>query len=262
LSAVAVDPVNGGTVYTGSRDYHVKGWNAETGAKTLDVHVPRNIITTMAVNSTGNLVFQGSEDLCVRAWDVRSSARAPAIHLTSYVYFPLSLSLHSGDNYMVTGCKGFDGVGCEVKLWDLRKTSQPILEMHGHRHDVTSCTFSRLQSHRVVSASKDGSICVWDCSKNMAAANATTDAEHSSSPQAYQITTGKYYTCMTQSTRSNNAKKETYYLGSFDGCVSTVSVPTESGPDSAVKLSVSIEAVTTPYFAESGGIEVEGANEA
>jgi WD40 repeat protein len=244
---VVVDPVNGETVYSGSRDYHMKGWNTETGAKVVDFSVPRNIITTMTTNSSGSMVFQGSEDLCVRAWDVRSSAKTPAVHLTSYVYFPLSISMHSNDYYMVTGCKGFDGVGCEVKLWDLRKTAAPAMEMHGHQHDVTGCTFSKSIEHRIVSASKDGSICVWDTSTGSDGTSAAT--KHSKDPQGYQVTTGKYYTSLIQSNRSNSTS-ETYYIGSFDGSVSTVDVPRDAVGGG--KVSISIKTVTAPYFTEGG----------
>jgi hypothetical protein len=39
------------------------------------------------------------------------------------VYFPLSLDLDSSGHYLATGCTGFDNLGADVKVWDLRRTS-------------------------------------------------------------------------------------------------------------------------------------------
>jgi len=74
-------------IYTGSRDYTVKGWDIESGKSYCEFKAPRNIVTTMACDqhneSNCNYLFQGSEDLCIRVWDIRqSSASVPAIHIT------------------------------------------------------------------------------------------------------------------------------------------------------------------------------------
>lgn len=82
---------------------------------------PRNIVTFLDYSRIVNdkeLIVQGSEDLCVRCWDPRTggSSSVPSMHLTDYVYFPLCGSVDSSGNLLATGTKGFNSVGCEVKV--------------------------------------------------------------------------------------------------------------------------------------------------
>ena len=89
-----------------------------------------------------------------------------------------TVSKPSDGKYLATGSKGFNSVGCEVKIWDLRKLSSPCAELKGHSHDVVGVKYSELGSSgaggsnvhsdrgglKLISASKDGSIFVWDAS--------------------------------------------------------------------------------------------------
>ena len=54
---------------------------------------------------------------------------------TGYVYFPLCMSISNDGNLIMTGSKGFNGVGCEIRLWDIRMNKQYI-ELNGHQQDV------------------------------------------------------------------------------------------------------------------------------
>ena len=38
--------------------------------------------------------------------------------------------------HIFSGTKGFDSVGCDVKIWDLRKSVQPLQDLKGHTQDV------------------------------------------------------------------------------------------------------------------------------
>ena len=49
------------------------------------------------------------------------------------------------------GTKGFDSVGCDVKIFDLRKSNHPVQELKGHTQDVVGtyrvyCVCSTLSS--------------------------------------------------------------------------------------------------------------------
>lgn len=155
ISAVCTSSSSGSAqrLYSGSRDYTVKEWDLSTQTCLQTVSCPRNIVTCLAAQE--QLVYQGSEDLCVRAWDFRSPDQ-PVV-FGGYVYFPVSLALQG--HHMVTGCKGFNGIGCSVVLWDIRQTLKPLHEFSGHTQDVTSCLF---RGNRILSASKDGSVIAWD----------------------------------------------------------------------------------------------------
>ena len=92
------------TAYSGSRDYSVKAWDTETGICKMEFSCPRNIVTVLKMELSGDLsLFQGSEDLSVRVWDTKSNSKQPSMLMNSFVYFPLSLSLHPDGNYMATG---------------------------------------------------------------------------------------------------------------------------------------------------------------
>eukprot|EP01041_Mallomonas_annulata_P008940 gene8940-18497_t len=156
---------DGSFMASGSRDYTVKTWDVCTGKSVQTYRVPRNIVTSLCFDETSHILFQGSEDLCVRGWDVRTPARQPVIHLTGYVYFPLCIDLSPDGQYLATGCKGFDAVGCELKIWDLRKQSATINHnFTGHTQDITCCKY--LNQNKIISISKDGSCGIWDIITN------------------------------------------------------------------------------------------------
>ncbi len=117
------------------------------------------------------MIYQGSEDLCIRVWDIRQNTNVTAQHITGYVYFPLCLHLQDDGPILATGCKGFNSVGCGVTLWDTRNTSQPLNELRGHTQDVTSCQFHSVKSNMLVTASKDGSIYLWNMHSMKSVAN-------------------------------------------------------------------------------------------
>ena len=118
ISALAVLR-NESLVYTGSRDYSIKGFDIQTSQLVHHFAAPRNVVTflTLLNNRDDGILVQGAEDLSVRVWDPRCDASgAPIMHLTDYVYFPLCGGMDNSGHLLATGCKGFDGVGCEVKV--------------------------------------------------------------------------------------------------------------------------------------------------
>jgi WD40 repeat protein len=233
IAAIAVG-ADSSIVYSGSRDYGIKGWEWETGKTIAEFSAPRNIVTTMecaAPSSGSSLLFQGSEDLCVRAWDPKSKAKMPAMHITGYVYFPTSMAVHPGGQYLATGCKGFDSVGCEVKIWDLRKFSTPVGELRGHSHDVTAVRYintssssssssgSSSSSASLISASKDGSIFVWQSAENGDMTRTATV------PASF----GRNFTSIAVLPDSTTAGNDPQVaLGAFDGSLSFYKVKSSS----------------------------------
>ena len=170
VSAVA-SSTGGDKVFTGSRDYHVKGWDVETGKSICDFHTPRNIVTAMkfgtdstekdnGIADASSMLFQASEDLSIKVWDVRTASKTPAIRVGGFVYFALSLDIANNGHLLAAGCKGFNGVGCDVKLWDLRNLNRALSEGSEHQQDVTSVRF--LSNQMLSSCSKDGSVHLWD----------------------------------------------------------------------------------------------------
>mmetsp|Transcript_29192 Transcript_29192/g.46939 ORF Transcript_29192/g.46939 Transcript_29192/m.46939 type:complete len:384 (+) Transcript_29192:115-1266(+) len=169
VSAVATAYGEGGCFATGSRDTCVAVWDIDAAQN--DIHtvckgsVPRNLVTCMGFHGPGPnaSLAQGSEDLCVRMWDwAREGMSKPTTILKDYVYFPLCLDVD--EHYLLTGCKGFNGDGCEVCVWDMRQSAKPLAKMSGHQQDVVACQFAKTQNGKrvAVSASKDNYLHIWD----------------------------------------------------------------------------------------------------
>ena len=177
ITALGKMPTKENLFVSGSRDYSLKIWDIET-AKCLDEYkVSRNIVT--AITSTPhlpNIVFQSSEDLTVKLWDVRQpSGSLPTATISGFVYFALTMDICDNGNTLATGCKGFNSIGCDVFLWDLRKlpdvkdyrnnhifNAGPLHDFQGHSQDVTACVFSSIDKSYLFSVSKDGTLYAWN----------------------------------------------------------------------------------------------------
>ena len=156
------------TLASGSRDYSVRVWDLETGTETMRSKIPRNVVTSMCwVPGPGEQQFvQGSEDLRLRTWDCRTMSK-PAQVIEGYTYFPLCVDVSGDGNYILTSSKGFDGVGCEGRIYD-RRQGQLLFTLDGHTQDTTSCAFlprstSNEQARPLAAtASKDHTVRLWD----------------------------------------------------------------------------------------------------
>lgn len=192
IMAITQSPFDKGAVVSGSRDYTVKRWDIESGECTATYSTPRNIVTTLEASPVhAALLYQGSEDLFIRVWDLRAaSGTSPVQAIAGFVYFPVCMDVHPDGNLLATGCKGFDGVGCTVKLWDLRNSAQPVAEYSGHNQDVVGCAFSSQDPDLLFSTSKDGSVRAWD-TKAAAPSEGTKATAFASIPH-----TGKLNSCL------------------------------------------------------------------
>ncbi|CAM9841354.1 unnamed protein product [Ectocarpus fasciculatus] len=131
------------TLYSGSRDTSIRAWDVQTGQCTSSTKVPRNLVTCLKCLSgeSSFSVVQGGEDLKLRVWDAREGGLRPSITMDGYTFFPLCLDVSSDGHQVLTSCKGFNGAGCETKLWDLRSPEIPVREYTGHTQDTTACVF-------------------------------------------------------------------------------------------------------------------------
>jgi WD40 repeat protein len=83
---------------------------------------------------------------------------------------------------LATGCKGFDGTGCDIKVFDIRRLSGAstesysiLHELNGHRQDVTGCKF--INERVIASVSRDGTFRSWDI-QNRNASSTYTSKSH------------------------------------------------------------------------------------
>ena len=97
-----------------------------------------------------------------RRVDHRAADSQVAATLEGYTYFPLACDC--AGPYCLTGSNGFDGSGCELRLWDRRKLAQ-VAVLDGHEQAVVGVVFLHSAGGEGVcaaSASKDGAVRVWD----------------------------------------------------------------------------------------------------
>lgn len=175
VSTVAIDD-DERVLCSGGRDTQTIFWDLTTSHIASKNTTPQNVVTCSTWLPGENLVAQGSEDLSVKFWDRRTPLRVPAQSLLGFVYFPLSIAAYNeGDStYLLTSSKGFNGVGCEARVWD-RRTGKQVIEFRGHQQDTTACCFlptstdgikknvgSRALPMIPVTASKDGTVKVWN----------------------------------------------------------------------------------------------------
>jgi len=159
INRVIAAPTINGLLFSGSRDSSVRIWDVSESRCISSRHLSRNVVTCAASVPGEPLVWQGSEDLRLRLWDTR--ILQPAATLEGYVYFPLTCA--ADGNICLTGSNGFDGSGCELRIWDRRMLKQ-LLVFDGHQHAVRGVAFLSCKGSnalRFASASKDGSVCTW-----------------------------------------------------------------------------------------------------
>ena len=270
-------PSSSDVIISGGRDYQVKIWDSTTLKCIQQYSAPRNIVTCMQSDPINpHIIYQGSEDLCIRIWDKRVP-KSPVIHVTGFVYFPLCLSTHiDSPTLLAVGCKGVDGQGGEVRLYDLRGGSGggsgggggckvPVVgllaEYTGHQHDVTACQLIP-SSSSILSVSKDGHIYAWDYSttpnsdSNTSSGAVPEALSNNRPPSASYNTLGSYLTCMTipttttissNTTGTAEVEKGVYqaYIGAFDGSVSELRYEPRASKE---EDKLHMRELTLPYF--------------
>lgn len=103
-------------------------------------------------------MFQTSEDKENRLWDPYNLKILHTFPKKQYIQSSCHIS--NDGNYAVSTSNGFEGNGCELTVWDLRKRCE-IASLKNHVQTVTSARY--LQSDKfIVSCSNDSTVCLWD----------------------------------------------------------------------------------------------------
>ena len=110
---------------SGGRDCTTRIWDIETQKPLSKRQIARNVITQVKwlVNQP-ELLVETSEDLYLRMFDIRAKPFKPVVEVKVDTNFATTCDIWtegSEDKYLVTGHRGFNDSGAEVKLWDLRK---------------------------------------------------------------------------------------------------------------------------------------------
>ncbi|KAL6515985.1 hypothetical protein OROGR_019290 [Orobanche gracilis] len=108
--------------------------------------------------SSPHLLYACSSDCTLRAWDSRSFQQVSCINTgPSQEVFSFSFG-GPGDNLLAAGCKS------QIRVWDWRTMKQIACLEESHTEDVTQVHFILGHPCKLVSASTDGLMCLFDTS--------------------------------------------------------------------------------------------------
>jgi len=155
-------------VWSGGRDTTVKLWDIAKTACVFSGQIDRNIPQFICVNQheyNGSVMLECCEDLKLRVWDEREADVTQSIGTGPNI--PLCCDIAEDGVHVVVSFNGFEGHGCELKLYDMRKWGAEDSEMWSqqaaHQQAVTVCKFvpsaARLS---LLSGSKDTTVKVWN----------------------------------------------------------------------------------------------------
>ena len=167
-------------------------WDVNSAQQVASNATARNLVTALRWLPGEMAVLQGSEDLRLRLWDIRTSnaasmqlqirgsfvghsnipmdvdvstdgvCGAPVCFLCDICRLVMSWFPYFVGLTFLSCHKGFDGNGCEVRVWDRR---QGVVRQicAGHTQAVHSCTFLRhsFKGEVAASAGRDKTLRIW-----------------------------------------------------------------------------------------------------
>ena len=96
----------------------------------------------------------GLDGFC-RLWDIKTQKNVLAIPAHSNEV--LSCDFNKYDDLIATG-----STDNTIKLWDLRRASQPVTVLFGHRYPVKKIKFSPFNRDMILSCSYDMTVRLWN----------------------------------------------------------------------------------------------------
>jgi len=182
----AHDSVSGSTVtgqcidlVSGSRDYSLRFWDVSTSSCIGMSSITQNVVTCVRwIPSRPHVCVQSSEDLTLRVWDAR--LRQVVQSYNDGPSFALCCDASADGSTIITAHNGFEGEGCELKVWDARMAGRKLAEVQaafqavraacfikvgrrkGNGSNASSTSSSSSSPLLAATASKDGTLKLWD----------------------------------------------------------------------------------------------------
>jgi WD40 repeat protein len=142
-------------VVSGAGDWSVRLWDLNRGVESAKAVVNWNVVTCLRWAGENEIV-QAGEDQRIRIWDVRQETLREKTAMNTGDNFATCLDVK--ENLVLSGHRGFNNTGCEVKMWDLRK-NEMVFSVKAHEMPVEGCKFV---GSGFASCGKDGKLVVYD----------------------------------------------------------------------------------------------------
>ena len=141
------------TIAVGFQQGDIIFFGALTGSQTTVLSGHTNSVYSLAFSLDGTFLVSGSRDKTVKLWDVQTGRVIKSFH--GHRGWIKSVSI-SADNTMIAS-GSYDKT---ARLWDIKTGNCCIFE--GHKHWVTTVTFSPTNPQLLLSASADNTVQQWD----------------------------------------------------------------------------------------------------
>jgi len=183
IASVSLSP-NARFLAAACLDNVIRVWDTETQQllKSLDGH--SDSVFSIAFSADGKQVVSGSLDHTLRLWDLeqgglnslegvaskraasaRKSSACSSTAFRGHEDFVVSVSFTGDNKYLLSGSKDRS-----VMFWDVRKNTNPVLTLRGHRNSVISVACSSRATKNphasgvcsmFATGSGDNSACLW-----------------------------------------------------------------------------------------------------
>jgi WD40 repeat protein len=149
---------SGATIASGSEDGRVRLWDLQNGnlLRIFRVGSQRNSITCLSFSPDGHSIAFGGSDRTIRIKHLHSDSR----NMIEHNHCVNALAFSTDGKFFASGCRNEP----TIQLYDTTTANQNnfqyLGQLHGHTHSITSLKF--LDSSRLISASEDSSVRIWN----------------------------------------------------------------------------------------------------
>ena len=164
--SVAFSP-DGRTLASGEQEKIIYLWDVHTGERKKTITDHTHYVSAVLFSPDGKTLISGSWDDTIRLWDAHTGEQKK-----NFVWDTISCLAISPDGKTLAGGSVFarGSATNAIRLWDI-ETGQEKKTFMGHTNSIPDVLFSR-DGTMLVSASRDGTILLWDLTATTNAADA------------------------------------------------------------------------------------------
>ena len=157
IDALAISP-DGTHVVAGYWDGTVRIWDLRSYKEEHIFSGHKDRVYVLAISPDGQLIASGSRDKTIKVWDLHE--KTEFLTFAGHADYVQLLAFTPDGTRLVSSALGLGDLDTSIKVWDLR-TGKLAFSFNRHKQYVLSFDFSP-DGRYCVSASRDGTLRVWD----------------------------------------------------------------------------------------------------